>query len=453
MRHFRWLLLLGASMAGCAYYNGLYNANLLVREARKAEREGRVGEARSMWSQVVVKVDTVLARYPDSEYRDDALYLKGLALSEIGGCRAAFDPLRLVVDSSPDANLVADSRLTMGRCMLEVERYDSVLHYLQPLIEDGSERGDAALWMTGRAYHHLRNDQMARRFLEASGSESAGFDLALVHLSMGDPAAAREVLAGIPSTRYPEHQWRQVLDTLGLQDPATANDIALVLVERRDLTRGQRARLLIAAGKRSEFDDPSSAADYYARAVSLAGDSVEAKIAGARLALTELRGAVDLTVIPALVARLNQVSADGGIAAGLAGPALNALNAYLADTLGGPFADLRSFIVAEMVRDSAGAAHLAGIIFARIASDFQTSVIAPKALIAAHASGRLVDDLVGLLNDRYPHSPYTLALQGIDSPRFSIVEDSLSRIPTAGRQRTLRDRGVGVEADEGEIIN
>ena len=41
-----WLLLVGAM--ACAYYNGLYNANRLVGEAEKAQREGRSGEARSL---------------------------------------------------------------------------------------------------------------------------------------------------------------------------------------------------------------------------------------------------------------------------------------------------------------------------------------------------------------------------------------------------------------------
>ena len=66
-------------LAGCAYYNGLYNANRLVKAAEKAEREGRVGEARSFWAQAAVKAESVVARYPESKYRDDALLLRGRA--------------------------------------------------------------------------------------------------------------------------------------------------------------------------------------------------------------------------------------------------------------------------------------------------------------------------------------------------------------------------------------
>ncbi len=51
---------------GCVYYNGLYNANQLAGEARKAEREGRRGEAQSLWAQAAVKAESVATRYPDS---------------------------------------------------------------------------------------------------------------------------------------------------------------------------------------------------------------------------------------------------------------------------------------------------------------------------------------------------------------------------------------------------
>ena len=78
-----WLVLLTVAI-GCAYYNGLYNANRLADEARKAEREGRRSEARPLWTQVAVKAESVATRYPDSSYRDDALHLQGHEVTERG---------------------------------------------------------------------------------------------------------------------------------------------------------------------------------------------------------------------------------------------------------------------------------------------------------------------------------------------------------------------------------
>ena len=77
------LILLAGAVAACAYYNGLYNANQLAAEARRAEAEGRRGEARSLWLQAAVKAESVIVRFPESDRRDDALLMRGLALSRV----------------------------------------------------------------------------------------------------------------------------------------------------------------------------------------------------------------------------------------------------------------------------------------------------------------------------------------------------------------------------------
>ena len=83
------LLLLGVgTICGCAYFNGLYNANQLAKDAIRAEREGRVGEARSLWSQAAVKAESVAVRYTESRHLDDALVLQGRALRAAGQCES-----------------------------------------------------------------------------------------------------------------------------------------------------------------------------------------------------------------------------------------------------------------------------------------------------------------------------------------------------------------------------
>ena len=79
------LLLLG----GCVYYNGMYNTKRLAGSARSAERDGRTFEATNFWGQVITRADTLVARHPDSKYVDEALMLKGTALSHLGQCPSA----------------------------------------------------------------------------------------------------------------------------------------------------------------------------------------------------------------------------------------------------------------------------------------------------------------------------------------------------------------------------
>ena len=79
----RWLAAV-ALLGGCAYYNGLYNANRLVKEAERASRDGRIGEARSLWTRAAIKAESVAVRCPASRYRDDAWLVWGRALREAG---------------------------------------------------------------------------------------------------------------------------------------------------------------------------------------------------------------------------------------------------------------------------------------------------------------------------------------------------------------------------------
>jgi hypothetical protein len=65
-----------------------------------------------------------------------------------------------------------------------------------------------------------------------------------------------------------------------------------------------------------------------------------------------------------------------------------------------------------VVRDSIGAPRLAGHLFLKFAA-----ALLPEAR----------DSLIGVLEARYPASPYTLALRGDPSPAFAAAEDSLAR--------------------------
>ena len=106
-------VIIGAMVSGCAYYNGLYNANRLAKDAEQAEREGRESDARSLWAQVAVKAESVVARYPQSKHRDDALLLRGKALRATGDCAQAIEPLTQSLVSSPDSTIRTNSRLLL----------------------------------------------------------------------------------------------------------------------------------------------------------------------------------------------------------------------------------------------------------------------------------------------------------------------------------------------------
>ena len=88
------LAILGLPLvAGCAYYNRMWSAERLAREARRQEANGLQAQARINWGLAAAKAESVLVRHPRSRWADDALVLQGEALARSGACAAAGDPL------------------------------------------------------------------------------------------------------------------------------------------------------------------------------------------------------------------------------------------------------------------------------------------------------------------------------------------------------------------------
>ncbi len=278
-----WLLLVAA---GCAYYNGLYNANRLAGEAEAAQREGRSGEARSLWGQAAVRAESVATRFSKSKWRDDALLLWGRGLKESGACRSAQAPLRLAVDSSPDAALRQRARLLLGECRVELRQYDSAVAVLTPVVAQGeSDLARRALWWRGRAGMALgdytaavrRADPDSAAFDLATGYTTLGrvddaraalqarvpgpydevrwlaaFDLATGYTTLGRVDDARAALQARVPGPYDEVRWLGALDSLGEADPWAAAELVDQLAVRPDLTVGERARLFLNDGERWE---------------------------------------------------------------------------------------------------------------------------------------------------------------------------------------------------------
>ncbi|HEX6670013.1 MAG TPA: hypothetical protein VF061_10660, partial [Gemmatimonadales bacterium] len=117
MRPVRALALFAVALllGGCVYYNGMYNTKRLASSARKAERDGRTFEANTLWGQVITRAESLVARHPDSKYVDEALVLKGLALSRLRQCQAAVAPLGRVSLLPQDAEVTEEASLALGR--------------------------------------------------------------------------------------------------------------------------------------------------------------------------------------------------------------------------------------------------------------------------------------------------------------------------------------------------
>ena len=448
MNRVRRVVLLGACsalLAGCAYYNGLYNANRLANEAKKAARQGRSGEARSFWSQAAVKAESVVARYPNSKYRDDALLLQGTAYVQINSCSRAVPPLEVAADSSPDESIRIQAGILLGRCKLVMREPVAAWNILTPVVASASGilRDEALLWR-GRAALARGAYQLALQDLRQTARTEAAFGRALALARLGRSGEAAAVLDSLSRLPFDESEWRPVLDSLGATNQLAASSIVQLLTRRPDVTRGSKARLLLDDGVRwNRLVQPSEAEERFEAVMELVPDSVEGRVAAAHLLVASVRQERDLARVPDLAEKLREVMADGGLPLRIAGPVVRALDTVMGAIQEEGISDLELFLVAEWLRDSISAYPLSARVFRKVQDDHPSSAIAPKALIAAAAlDPAFADSLYDFLQETYPESPYTmLAVGGAGGERFAAVEDSLRKVlRTTFLERRIRER-------------
>lgn len=423
------LAVVGLLAAGCAYYNGLYNANRLVREAERAEREGRTGEARSLWSQAAVKAESVVSRHPKSKYRDDALLLRGRALARMGSCGQATPSLAVAADSSPDAALRVEAALLLAQCRLDLRQPDSALLALGPAFADAppAQRSSAQL-MRGQALLQLDRNEDALTELSASASPSAAFPRAVALARLGRREEAGDALRAVVGEPYDEELWLPTLDTVGQGAPGAVTGLVDRLVDAPDARLGERIRLWLADGERwLGATDTSRAEARFAQVRAAAPDSVEGRAARAYLATFQTARATDWLAIPALLDSVNVAIRQGGEPVRIGGKHASVLGRTVTG-LTDDSTGLALFLSAEDIRDSLANAILAASLLGEVAGRFPESPVAPKALLAlATLRPEASDSLVGVLRSRYPASPYTLVLQGQGSDAYEALEDSLAR--------------------------
>ena len=104
------ILIAAISIAGCAYFNTFYNANLFFDEAEHLrEEKGNERLDRSTinkYKDVIEKCDIVLTKYPKSRYVDDAHFLKGKSQYYIGDYGAAEENFNNLLALDRDKYLV-----------------------------------------------------------------------------------------------------------------------------------------------------------------------------------------------------------------------------------------------------------------------------------------------------------------------------------------------------------
>jgi hypothetical protein len=424
----RALVLLAAAggASGCVYYNGMWSAEHLAGEARRAEAHGSVSEARTYWAGAAVKAESVVAQHPRSRWAEPALVLEGEGLARSGACERAAAPLGLALRIVRREELRERATLALAECALDATDLTGANRRLTEVTSsrDPRRRSHAA-FLAGRAAELGGDYAAAAEWYGRSAEQAAPVARARVLLAGARTAEALALLDTLAGGRFWEADWAALMDEVArAAGPDSASAALDRLFAQARVPAGAHGRLLLADGDRLLTAGRARAAGArYAAIVALVPDSVvgqQARVRALRALAAQADSLGDLVAIRARLTRLIP-GAPTGDAHGL-----ELLLRRLLDPE--QVAEGQEFRTAELVRDSVGASHLAGRLFVTFAGTYPASLFAPKALVAAVALlPDTRDSLLAVLDRRYAASPYTLALRGEESPAFAAAEDSLAR--------------------------
>lgn len=415
-----------AASAGCVYYNAMWSAERLARDARRYEHRGQDADARLAWARAAEKAESVAVRHPRSHWADEARVLQGEGQAGSGDCARAVPALAKAVSDFTEPSLRERAQLATATCALAAGDAAGATRAAGPVLQSGdaTRRSTAALLLGQAAM--ARGDPGGAAELLGRSTHPAAAALrvrALIAAGSLDTAIAALGARG-PRGDFVESDWAPVFDSLAGATGAQAASQALAsFLSRRRIPPGARARLLLADGDRLRAAGAmDSAAARYARVAALVPDSVESGRARVRALLLRATAAgrlEDLAAVNAALSRLDQ--AGGAVGAEARGPLRLLQRVATGET------DADHFRSAELARDSLGAPRLAALLYLDLARRFPASLFAPKALMAAlPLLPDATDSLVALLDTMYRTSPYTRALHGEASPGFTAAEDSLA---------------------------
>jgi hypothetical protein len=414
-RRLRLPLLL--ALAGCAYFNGIYNARDAASDAERLEREGRSAEAREAWLRSAASAESVLVRHGDGRWGPEALFLAGRGLALGARCDRALPLLEryLAGPVATDGRRGAAS-LAVGRCLVDEGRAADALDVLAPLAgEPDAAGGDAALaeqaarW-AARAALALGRDGDASRFLARLPDGEAEWERLDGALARGDLARAESLLvrrgaAGDASRDVPAAI--RVLWDGGNRDGARR---VVEAYERAGAEPSLLGRIRLSLAERlAAAGDDDAARALLRRARAGTADTLVDRTAAAWLTLLSLGDAASLGDAEGIVER--------GRSDGSGTPLHDRLERAVLlvrllesrqDTAGAAL-----FLAAEVARDSLRAPRLARRYLARILEQSPPPLLAPKALLAAAA---LVPDSAPVFRARlladFPRSGWSAILRG-----------------------------------------
>ena len=419
------------ALTGCAYYNGMYNANKFAKRAVKAEAAGKTFEAQGYWAQAEVRADSVIVRHPDSKYADDAQLIRGQAMVARNDCAGAIPALEQASLSQDSPQVAQQALVLLGRCRMKAGDLLGADGAFVALMEspDTAVRSAARL-AHARVLRSFGSYQAALVTLEGLQGTAADAERAADYAGLGQLEAAAPLIDQALARQDLSVPWDSTLAGVGRADPGMASRYTSAVVLLPGLPTEARDQILMADGLRLLATDPDSGLarlQAAGNAVPITEASLVARLKLSEYALAEAATAADLESAREGLVSLSEVGGPNSIRALGYLRVLDRVRAYRDSVQpGAPLGDLATFFVAESVRDGLPAPQIAAQLFAAVPASWPASPYAPKALLAlAELEPAASDSIAGVLEANYPASPYLLLVAGDVTPAVLALEDSL----------------------------
>ena len=432
------LLLFG----GCAYFNGVYNAREAERQADRAMRAGKEGEAAGSFRVAASKAETVLVRHPKTRWRDDALYLAGRGHAHSGQCDRAVPRLaEYLALPSLEARRRDRATLALAACSFQRGRYQETVTLVDPIAsrrKDRELREQASLW-AARASIRLGRTADAQRYLSAVDASSAQWELATASVATAEYQRAESLLvlrAAAGDYRDELHPVLRELWSAGRLEPVQR---IVARYQRAGGSAADKAALhLLAADLAMAAGRDSTARQHLAAVPRVSTDTLMRKEAASRLTVLNVAELGALPLVEAAIVRGSESARgvprqvrleDNLLFIKLLEARRDATGASL-------------FLAAEVARDSLHARALAHALFKRIESELPSGLLAPKALLAAsELQPDSAEAYRARIRQNYGRSPFRLLLDGGDpgaAPAYRQA-DGVLRDAWDVASRSLRD--------------
>ncbi len=123
------VLLIAAALPSCAYFNTLYNARRIYREAEKTQGQEEAGGRgqRDKYKDVVKKCAQMIQDFPKSRWVDDAVFLMGKALFRQGEYDKAIRQFQEILTNFPESDYAPQALYWLGLSHYMKQNYAQAL--------------------------------------------------------------------------------------------------------------------------------------------------------------------------------------------------------------------------------------------------------------------------------------------------------------------------------------